>query len=336
LERLRTAKGLIVAALQDALDAARELGFYPRQASLRQELPIEVSRIGYQALFQGITRRLDEVVRRLDELANVETEPTGFPQQTGLLNFYIGAMRVEADLTRLHLTVGQETIDFGALARSIEVISELTRDFVATVRAWIGRVSAPVTRIAEEVHDRVRRVVAGTRTAAKWIARKSRSIELSFDPSDPECVAEVFVYSRAFTDHVSKATSIRAQVSSRGSVTLKDVMAYIAKIEKLTDSGEWEDSNTPAIRIVWTVTEKEVMDIPASAIKYVNVLHISHTDNRLRVYKRNLPSSLERFLYDATTYRLTVLVMAQDLRRQTRIEVRWDGRWETLEVRAAP
>jgi predicted lipid-binding transport protein (Tim44 family) len=83
-------------------------------------------------------------------------------------------MRVEVDLARLHLTVGEETIDFGALARAVEVMTELTGDFVATVRAWIGRVSDAVARIAEEVRTRVRRLVAGTGTVAKWIERKAR------------------------------------------------------------------------------------------------------------------------------------------------------------------
>jgi hypothetical protein len=337
LEQLRTAKGLIVSALQDALDTARELGLYPRRPSVRQELPMmEVSRIDNQALFEGITRRLDEVVERLDALASAEAEPTGFPQQTGLLNFYFGAMRVEADLTRLHLTVGEKAVDLGALAHSVEVIAELTGDFVATIRAWIGRVSNTVARIAGEVEERVRRLVTGTRTTAKWIVRKSRTIQVSFDPDDPECVTQVFVYAPPDNRIVAEATSIRVQVSSKSNLTLKDVLAHITKIEKRVGGGAWETSNSPAIQTTWTDTDGDKTEIPSSSIKHVNVLHISHTDNRLRVWKRNLPSSLARFLYDAATYRLTVLVTAEGVRRQTRIELLWDGRWDTLKVCAAP
>jgi hypothetical protein len=174
LQTLRKAKGLIVTALGEALDAARALGLYPREAPFGQELPMEVPHTGNEGLLRGIAKRLDEVVRRLDALDDEKAVPTAFPQQTGLLNFYIGAMRVEVDLARLHLTVGEEAIDFGALARAVEVMTELTGDFVATVRAWIGRVSDVVTRIAEEVRIQVRRLVAGTSAAAKRIARGGR------------------------------------------------------------------------------------------------------------------------------------------------------------------
>jgi hypothetical protein len=186
LQTLRKAKGLIVTALGEALDAARALGLYPREAPLWRELPTEVPRTGNEGLLRGIAKRLDEVVGRLDALDNEKAVPTAFPQQTGLLNFYIGAMRVEVDLARLHLTLGEETIDFGALARAVEVMTELTGDFLATVRAWIGRVSDAVTRIAEGVRVWVRRLAAGTGTAAKWIERKARLAHAApGEPSHP-------------------------------------------------------------------------------------------------------------------------------------------------------
>jgi hypothetical protein len=177
LQTLRKAKGLIVTALGEALDAARALGLYPREAPLWRELPMEIPRTGNEGLLRGIAKRLDEVVGRLDALDHEKAVPTAFPQQTGLLNFYIGAMRVEVDLARLHLTVDAEMIDFGALARAVEVMTELTGDFVATVRAWIGRVSDAVTHIADGVRRRVRRLAAGTSTAVKWIERKAEKLK---------------------------------------------------------------------------------------------------------------------------------------------------------------
>ncbi len=57
-------------------------------------------------------------------------------QQVGLVNFYVGKMRVEVDLARLHLTIGEDNFDLGALSRAGEAMAELTEEFVETVRVW--------------------------------------------------------------------------------------------------------------------------------------------------------------------------------------------------------
>lgn len=354
LQILRKAKGLIVSALGDALDATRALGLYPRQAQLPQEIPMEVPRSTNEELFRGITKRLDEVVERLDALDNTKAEQPNFPQQTGLLNFYLGAMRVEVDLARLHLKVGEETIDFGALARLVEIMTELTGDFVATVRAWVGRVSDPVTRIAEEVRSRVRRLAAGTRTAAKWIGRKARlaravpaepnhlllldgrseGMEVSFDPSDPECVAQVPVH--AFNqDGVQgswSATSIRVRVQVVSDEALRDVTAYITKIEKLTSGRKWQESDWPMIQTTWTDTNDIVTNIPGKGAKYVNVLHIDHPGNKINIWQRpGLAPLLADFIKDVTTYRFTVSVTGQGVTKNAQIEMDWKGSWDTID-----
>jgi hypothetical protein len=357
LQGLRAAKGLIVVALADALDAARALGLYPRQAPLPQELSRELSRSDNQELFQGITRRLDEVARSLDALEMAKAEPTTFPQQTGLLNFYIGAMRVQVDLAGLHLTVGEEAIDFGALARAVEKIGELTGDFIATIRAWVSQVSDAVARVAEYVRTRVRRLAAGISTAAKWIGHKARfapharvepghpsqldervgEMELSFDPNDPECIAQATEISFGQAGRVQRsslATSIRVRVHAISSITLKNVMAYITKIEKLTDNGEWQESNSPHIQLTWTDTDNFVTDIPGSDVKYANVVHISSVDNRISVWRTPMPLSVMDFVKDLTTYRFRVSVVAGEV-RHTGIEVDWKGQWDNIQVRSA-
>jgi hypothetical protein len=292
----------------------------PRQLPLSLELPVEVSRNGNEGLLRGIAKRLDELVTGLDALENANAEPTAFTQQTGLLNIYVGTIRVEVDLARLHLTVGEQTIDFGALARAVAVITELTRDFIATIRAWVSRVSDPVTRIAEEVRTRVSRLATGTSAAAKWIGRKARTgsaaavepghpslldrrageMELSFDPSDPECIAQatVIVFSQAgIGDRSSLATSIRVRVHANSNVMLKNVMAYITKVQKLMASGEWQDSNSPDIQLTWTDTDNFLTGMPSFDVKYATVLHIGHTDNKMIVWKLPMPLSLVRSFY---------------------------------------
>jgi hypothetical protein len=358
LQTLRTAKGLIVAALWDALDAARALGQYPREMSLTRELPAEVPRTGNEGLLRRIAYRLDELVAGLDALEKANAEATAFPQETGLLNSYLRSMRVEVDLAKLHFTVGEQTIDLGALVRAVEVMVELTGDFIATIQAWVNRVSGEVTRVAEEVRTRVRRLAAGTSAAAKWIVRKARlaraeSVEqgrrsqpqahtdetkLSFDRSDPECVTQVTVNyfgQGGRVERSSLATSIRVRVHANSSLTLKNVMAYITRIEKLTDTGEWQESNSPDIQLTWTDTDNLLTDIPGSSAKYANLLHIDHIDNRLAVWRTPMPPPLVDFVKDLTTYRFTVSVISREV-RHTEIEIDWQGQWGTVQVRPAP
>jgi hypothetical protein len=175
LQSLRVAKGLIVAALVDALEAAEALGLRPRpQAAMMQQLSAEVPRVGNAGLLRALATRLDELVGRLDALDNVKVVPTNFAPQTGLLDFYVDAMRVEVDVAKMHLAINDATADFGALTRAVEVMTELTGDFVTTVRAWVGRVSVVVIHLAAEVNAKVRRIAAGARTAVNWISRKAR------------------------------------------------------------------------------------------------------------------------------------------------------------------
>lgn len=176
LQGLRAAKGLIVAALTDALEAAQALGLTPRAVSLPWDSPAEIPRVENEGLLRAITKRLDSVMEKLDILDIAKNDSKVFEQQISLLEFYVGAMRVEINIAKLHLTIGDSTIDFSALGRAVEVMTDLTGDFIATIRAWTGRVSASVSRVAEEVRTRVRRVAVGTRTVAKWLVRKTRFV----------------------------------------------------------------------------------------------------------------------------------------------------------------
>jgi hypothetical protein len=174
LDGLRAVQGRLVMALTDALDATQALGLHPRHLPIIREQAVDIPRAGNERLLRGIAERLDEVAQRLSILEATRTEPTPFVQQTGLLDVYLRAMQVEIDLARLQLTIGDVTVDFGALSRAAEAMGGLTRDFVATVRAWVGRVSDGIVWIAEDVRTTVRRVATGIRAATKWIARRAQ------------------------------------------------------------------------------------------------------------------------------------------------------------------
>ena len=167
LRLLRAPLGLIIMAVSDALDAAETCGSTPSVAALRQDLSVTVPRAGNEDLLRAIARRLDEVGKQVEALDTTRVEATNFVQQTGLLNLYLPAMRVEIDLAKLHLSVGGVTIDFGALARAVEAMTELTGDFMATVQAWKAYVSEQVTRAAEAVRIGVRKVRVAVRAATR-------------------------------------------------------------------------------------------------------------------------------------------------------------------------
>ena len=161
LRRVREGKGLIIAAIDDALAAAAVLGWQPIHPPALHEQPVMLSRETQEAEIEVLTLRLDKVEASLSTLDKARTEPTNFVQQVGLLNVYVPSMRVEVDLARLHLTIGEQTVDLGALARAVEAMGELTQGFTATVRGWMNDVSDSVKLGARAIRDAVSRRVSG-------------------------------------------------------------------------------------------------------------------------------------------------------------------------------
>ncbi len=192
LRTLRAAQGRLRSAVDDALDAVRAAHLapvgMPEQRESSAMLPL-----------QAMLKRLDAVAQRLDALEAAKDEQTPFVQQAGLVNFYVGAMRVEVDLARLHLTIGEDSFDLGALSRAAESMAELTADFVATVRDWTRRLSnvlsATVVRLAEETRQTVRGVTGGVAKLVRIVLgraerrqRAAAATEPSQGVAEPEMV----------------------------------------------------------------------------------------------------------------------------------------------------
>lgn len=111
----------------------------------------------------------------------------------------------------------------------------------------------------------------------------------------------------------------------------KNVTAYLTKIEKYSADGAWVESESPDVQLTWTDTDTIVPDFSTSSTKYVNVLHVDRSDNKLKIWRASMPPSLEEFFNDVTKYRLTVSVTG----KQVRIEINWKGQWDTIQVRPA-
>jgi hypothetical protein len=172
LRELGAAQGRMLNAVLDAQEEARAQGLRPMAGSVGMELGIDVPRAGNEDVLRDIGARLDEVVERLDQLQQARTEDSSFRAEGRLLDFYIGKMRVQVDLARLQLRIGERTVDFSALWRATQGMSDLTQGFIETVTAWVGRTSASVTRLATEIGLRVRGVANGMRGAIRTILRR--------------------------------------------------------------------------------------------------------------------------------------------------------------------
>jgi Leucine-rich repeat (LRR) protein len=233
LQRLREAKGLIVASLMDALEAGEAIGLRPRRSPIPADIATDVSRSGIDGLLRGIADRLEKVEASLDALDEVQQIPTDFVQQNDLLSFYIGSMQVEIDLAKLQLSIGEHVVNFDALSRAVETMANLTKDFVATVRAWRGKVSQAVVSVVGEVRVRVRKVTTGVKAAVKWVVRTSRA-------KRPQHSAAVIAEDRhGSTDGAYEVEMTDAEAAERDVVGIilrgeTPPLTLAAKITKLT------------------------------------------------------------------------------------------------------
>lgn len=183
LVQLQTAVALALARVVQAKDAAAELGWvaaepalpYPLDSSVaRSEAPDRLARIG--AGIDLIARRLDQIEAASTTITN-DTIAANVRQQ-GLVNLYVGAMRVHLDIARMQLIVGERTVDFAALWRTIDALAELTRGFVATIRALAAGI-APALRAATE------RARSTLRTVFDYVAKAALSVAERRRPADP-------------------------------------------------------------------------------------------------------------------------------------------------------
>jgi formylglycine-generating enzyme required for sulfatase activity len=165
LDRLRSATGLLLRAIQDARRAA-ETAQGPA-ALAKQPVAIEPANV------RAMLRRLDQVEDELKRIAAAPDPVRPFVQQSGLINFYVDKMRVKLDLARLHLTIDGVTFDLGALTSAVEAMGQITARFQAAVKAWVGRVSEGLTERTKPLTEAVLRAVRGTRTLGKVAVREA-------------------------------------------------------------------------------------------------------------------------------------------------------------------
>lgn len=184
LLRLQQAMGLAQYRLLRAQTAATALGWQPASAILPVPLGGEIARDEAPHALARIAQGLDAVARRLDRLQEAadaarNAQPAPPPQQHGLVNVYVGEMRVQIDIARMQLTVGERTVDFAALWRAGEAIADLTEGFIASIRSLAARLAPSVRHAAS-------RVAASTRGFIRYVATTARSVSNRRTAASPQ------------------------------------------------------------------------------------------------------------------------------------------------------
>jgi len=176
LNKLRSAMGLLLRAIQDARHAADEA----RGADTMPKQPVAID----SGNVQGMLRRLDKVENELKRIAREKDTAPRFVQQNGLVNLYVEKMRVNLDLARLHLTIDDTIFDLGALTSAVEAMGAMTARFQAAVKAWVNRVTRALSEGAHTIGAAVLRVVRGARTLGKAAIRAADPARrrFSFEP----------------------------------------------------------------------------------------------------------------------------------------------------------
>jgi formylglycine-generating enzyme required for sulfatase activity len=175
LTALRSARGSILADFDSVLAEARNLGRAPTDPSFDMPTGVEFERAGREGQLAALEQRLRRVERDLE----TRIEPEGRPdaahsrQQTGLVNFYVEAMRIELTLARLEAKA-RDLVDFASLARAIGAVGELTADFVATVEGLRDKATKSLRQAAWAIRPGVRKVVRGLGTMVASVRRQAR------------------------------------------------------------------------------------------------------------------------------------------------------------------
>ena len=193
-EGLEAATGILVSRAQAALNAAKAIGWVPQAPQLPSRIGAEIPRDEIAVALPHIQRRLNELTQSLDALVAAQHEDNHRPpQRVALVNFYVNSMKVEINLARMALTFGDTRIDISALLRASEAMGQMTGDFIATVRGWVGQISRRIADAAEKARFGLRkavRTISATVRMVVWKRGRTASLNQTLGPITLDANAE--------------------------------------------------------------------------------------------------------------------------------------------------
>ena len=185
-EGLEASTGIMLSRAQAALNAAKAIGWMPQAPQLPSRIGAEIPRDEIAVALPHIQQRLNELTQSLDALVAARDEDNHRPpQRVALVNFYVNSMKVEINLARMAVTFGETRIDISALLRASEAMGQLTGDFIATVRGWVGQISTRIAEAAEQSRIGLRKAVRTIGATVRMVVWK-RGRDSRREPTKPD------------------------------------------------------------------------------------------------------------------------------------------------------
>jgi hypothetical protein len=167
-------------SVQDALEAACDVGLVPSETQGLPDVILRISRVELRpAWTDSIIKRLDGVLDRLNDLTEETQWSIGSsPQQKTILHYLDERMEVQIRVAKLLLAVGG-TVDFGAVVRVVERIGSLASDFHETVKGMLRKLPVAVQKKAEILRQMVRRVASGVMTIVRVLQKRQAASDIT-------------------------------------------------------------------------------------------------------------------------------------------------------------
>src|SRR4029077_965484 len=110
----------------------------------------------------------------------------------------------------------------------------------------------------------------------------------------------------------------------------KSVSAHITKIERRIGNKPWKQFNLiDPIPLTWADNDNVRIDFNGAAERHANIFHVDHNDNKLTIWRADMPQPLQKFLDAKASYGVTVAV----LDRKIRLEIGWHKDWQKITVK---
>lgn len=162
----------------------------------------------------------------------------------------------------------------------------------------------------------------------QWIYRPK--LKLVFD-NDPGCRARTPERTEV-NGSFFNADYIRIKVINTKSIA-KKCRAYLVKIEKADDSGEFKPTiYSDSIPLSWACLDKEAyepLDLPRDIVQFVDIVSTRSITNDFRPAIRSIPFRYNELFKERGKFRFTVLISGENVKPVfIKIVFSWSGVWD--------